>query len=164
MRVLALVVMLATVAGPAHPQSEYGSAAYLRSVIDVGQSIWITGPDGAERLGRVTSITDSAIEMKMLVSDVSYRIEDVRLIEVPDPIINGLLVGALIGSLSAWDVERPRSTALVWTLAIGGLGAAGGGFGDFLRQGRKTIYKGSAIVSVAPVAVPRGVALTAAIH
>ena len=97
MRLPAFVVMLATVASPAHAQSEYGSAAYLRSVIDIGQSIWITAPDGVERLGRVTSITDSAIEMKMLVSDVSYPLEDVRLIEVPDPIINGLLVGALIG-------------------------------------------------------------------
>jgi hypothetical protein len=104
----------------------------------------------------------------MLGNIVPYPLPDVRTIEVPDPIINGLLVGALIGtlvgSIPAWDVQRSRSSALVSTLIVGGLGAAGGAYFDLLREGRKTVYKGAVVVSLTPVVVPRTFAFSASLR
>ena len=82
MKILALLVMLGTASRPASGQSE--TTSYLRSVVHVGQVIWITGPDGHDLKGIVASISDTAFEVKMAGRTVPYRMSDVRLIEVPE--------------------------------------------------------------------------------
>lgn len=162
---IGLLVLVAT-AQPSHAQSE--TVSYLRSVIKPGQVVFVTGPDGTEMKGVLLSISDQGLEVTMAGSTVPYRFGELRLIEVPDPIINGVLVGGLIGALGgsmpAWDADRPRSTAAIWTAAGCGLGALLGGYFDHLREGRKRIFRGGTIASIAPDIRPRTLAVSASIR
>lgn len=166
MKILTSLVILVAAAAPAHAQSD--TTAYLRSAIHPGQTVWITSANGRELQGTLAGISDGAIDVTMLGNTVTYPFTDVRRIEVPDPIINGLLVGGLmgtlVGSIPAWDVHRSRSSAFISTLAGAGVGAAGGAYFDYLRQGRKMVLKNAVIVSVAPIVLPTTFAFNATVR
>lgn len=150
-KLIILLFALLTAVRPAHAQSD--SASYLRSVIKPGDVIWVTGSNGFDKKGILLSISDKDLEVKMGVTNERYPFQDLRLIEKPDSIANGVIVGALIGllagSLPAWDADRSRSSAAMWTAIGGGLGAAAGGYADSLREGRTTIFRGGSSGTVA---------------
>jgi hypothetical protein len=95
----------------------------------------VTDESGQEVKGRVDQLSTASIT----VGGRTFADAAVREIRLPDPLWNGMLAGAAVGTgLAVWDYMIDPSepgNALIFTVAIG-LGTAIGAGLDALRGGR----------------------------
>jgi len=135
-----------------------------------GTRIWVVTSDGSERSGKLESLSPANVSF---VADDGQRVvmpwSRVRQVQRPDPVLNGLVVGALIGFggglglaigqgyFGGGDESSDAGSGLGMAMAYAGIGAAAGVALDAALGKRQTIYRsGSATVSMAPLAVRRG--------
>jgi hypothetical protein len=137
--------------------------------LDAGERAWVTTGDGREVDGEVVGRSAATLTLRTRTGMVSFTADDVRAIDTTDPIRNGTVLGAKIGSLGA-VLPSVLVTLLLCTLEDGcgagevlwanglligigaGVGAATGALTDSLRERRVPLYRGrSTGVRLAPI-------------
>jgi hypothetical protein len=153
--VAAIVAALALLSGrSAHAQS---TASGSHSKVHAGKVVWITPTDGFTLQVKTVAVSDTQLVVSILGDVKAYRWPEIRRIEAPDSIANGLIIGAIFGGLVGYALDHP--------FVFGGIGAAMGGWGDHLREGRKVIYTGaSPTVSVSPAFGPKTIGVSAVVR
>jgi hypothetical protein len=153
--VAAIVAALALLSGrSAHAQSP---ASGSHSKVHAGKVVWITPTVGFTLQVKTVAVSDTQLVVSILGDVKAYRWPEIRRIEAPDSIANGLIIGAIFGGLVGYALNHP--------FVFGGIGAAMGGWGDHLREGRKVIYTGaSPTVSVSPAFGPKAIGVSAVVR
>lgn len=126
--------------------------------LDPGERAWITTRDGREVDGEVVRRSAATLMLRTGTGMLSFTVDEVRAVDTTDPVRNGTVLGAKIGSVGAL-VPSVLLTFLVCALAeecglgevlgINGLlvgmgasvGAATGALVDSLREGRVPLYR-----------------------
>lgn len=161
---------------PATAQTSRSSAGPT-SAVRVGQTVWVTTADGREVEGIIGSVSGSEIGVQTGQQVTSFRWTEVRLIQAPDSIVDGVVKGAIYGGLAGAIPaavfmgsygECPCSTSggivMGYTALGAGIGAVIGAAVDGNRIGRRQLYKASPTVALAPLLLPGRVAVTAAVR
>jgi hypothetical protein len=164
-RFASVVVMVFLSAHGASAQSS--TPDYVRSRIAIGQVVWVTTEREGTLQGRVAAISDSQFEVSMLGRVSAYPWADIRLIEAPDSIKDGTVLGGIIGGLALANVPSSRTAGNVSAYALlgAGLGAAAGAYGDYLREGREIILRNNVLTSrIAPILLPGAIGVSAVIR
>jgi hypothetical protein len=109
-------------------------------MLKVRQTVVVTDESGGEFKARVDQLSTASIT----VGGRTFTDTAIREISLPDPLWNGILIGAAVGTgLATWDYLIDPSepgNAAIFTVAIG-LGAAIGAGIDALRTKRgKLVY------------------------
>lgn len=139
-RLGAFIFGVALFPGSAGAQTATHSFEELQRMLKVRQTVLVTDESGQEVKGRVDKVSTASIT----VGGRLFSAAAIREIKLPDPLWNGMLVGAAIGTgLATWDYMIDSSepgNAVVFTLAIG-LGTAIGAGIDALRtKGGRLLY------------------------
>jgi len=138
-----------------------------------GTRIWVVTSEGAERSGKLESLSPANVAF---VADDGQRVvlpwSRVRQVQRPDPVLNGLVGGALIGFggglgvaiglgyFGGADEASDPGSGFGIAMAYAGIGAAVGLALDAALGKRQTIYRsGSTTVSMAPLVAGRGAGL-----
>ena len=133
------VIAVALFPGAAGAQTLARSFEELQQVLRVRQTVVVTDEAGEETKGRVDKLSTVSIT----IGGRTFADAVVREIRLPDPLWNGMLTGAAIGTgLAVWDYMIDPSepgNAVVFSVAIG-LGTAIGAGIDALRKGGKVVY------------------------
>ena len=134
------VFAVALFPGTAGAQTAVHSFEELQRMLKVRQTVVVTDESGQEVKGRVDQLSTASIT----VGGRTFTDAAIREIRLPDPLWNGMLVGAAIGTgLATWDYLIDPSepgNAVVFAVAIG-LGTAIGAGIDALRtKGGKLLY------------------------
>ena len=136
---LALFVILAP--SPAPAQTVANSFEELRQVLKKGQTVVVTDPSGQRTKGRVAEVTPSSLVLFIPERRI-FAEPTVTEIRTTDPLSNGALIGAAVGTgFATWDYLIDPSepgNAAIFTFAIG-LGTAVGAGIDAL-VGRRILY------------------------
>ena len=125
-------------------------SAVADPVVRTGEIIWVTTTGGQELKGSVVSSSSTSVTLNRGADTVTLPLMEVRRIEVRDSLLNGTLIGALIGGgISAWigvtldrDCDGPCGNwgAITGFTAVGaGAGALAGMGIDALLRGRREI-------------------------
>ena len=135
-----LVFAVALLPASADAQTAVRSFEELQRMLKVRQTVVVIDESSRE----VTGKTDKLSTASITVGGLTFADASIREIRLPDPLWNGMLVGAAIGTgLATWDYLIDPSepgNAVVFTVAIG-LGAAIGAGLDALRtKGGKLLY------------------------
>jgi len=151
-------------------------AAWQR--VKPGREVWVTTASGALVHGEVTAVSGGSLGLRQRRGDVAVPLDEIRLVEGPDSLKNGILIGAATGALSGgalftWaanvlcESDPCAPFAVIAFLYGAGSGAAVGGLlgamVDGLVPGRRTLFEKSG-VRLVPVVTPsgRGVYMTVA--
>jgi hypothetical protein len=123
----------------ARAQAEAHSFEELQRLLKVRQTVVVTDLSGWAVKGRIDRLSTS-----ITVGGRTFTDTAIREISLPDPLWNGILIGAAVGTgLATWDYLIDPSepgNAAIFTVAIG-LGAAIGAGIDALRTKRgKLVY------------------------
>lgn len=138
--------------------------------LDAGDRAWVTTGDGREVVGEVVGRSASTLTLRTPAAMLAFTPDEVRAIDTTDPIRDGTVLGATIGSLGAL-VPSVMVTGLVCSLDDGcdarevlwvnglligmgaGIGAATGALADSLREHRVPLYRrgGATSVMVTPI-------------
>jgi hypothetical protein len=134
-RVVGFVFAATLVSRYADAQSAVQSFAELERTLKVRQTVVVTDETGQALKGKVDKLSSDSIT----VDGHTFIDAAVREIRLSDPLWNGMLVGAAVGTgLATWDYlidpSEPGNGA-IFSIAIG-LGAAIGAGIDALRTGR----------------------------
>ena len=138
-----------------------------------GTRIWVVTSEGAERSGKLESLSPTDFAW---VADDGQRIvmpwSRVRQVERPDPVLNGLVGGALIGFggglgvaiglgyFGGGDESSDPGGGLKIAAAYAGIGAIAGLALDAALGKRQMIFRsGSTTVSMAPLVAGRAAGL-----
>jgi hypothetical protein len=147
--------------------------------VRTGQRIWVTTSDGRTLDGYVGDISSSSIEILRESGRESLDMTQVRRVDTPDSVRDGVTRGALIGAaglgvftgiLSTSICECHDATAVLVTMTFAGLGAGSGaligGVIDSFHVGRRTIFDRTAgtTMTIAPVLTPSHLGAAAAIR
>lgn len=137
------VFAVALFPGSAGAQTPAHSFEELQRLLKVRQTVVVTDESGREVKGRVEQVSAASLT----VGGRTFTDTTVREIRLPDPLRNGILIGAAIGTgLATWDYMIDPSepgNAVIFTVAIG-LGTAIGAGIDALR------VKGGPLLYAAP--------------
>lgn len=164
-RLTLALAMVALAARGASAQSSLPS--YVRSRVDVGQTVWVTSTSEGTLQVKVAAISDAGLEVSILGRLATYPWADIRMLEVRDSLKNGVILGGIIGGLALAHIPSPRTATNVTAYALlgAGLGAAAGAYADYLREGREEIYRSHARTArLAPMFLPKTVGLSAVIQ
>jgi hypothetical protein len=137
----AVFLILAPTGAPA--QTVASSFEELRQVLKKGQSVVVTDASGQRTRGKVGDVTPSTLVV-FIPGARTFDQDIITEIRAPDPLWNGALLGAGIGTgFALWDYlidpSEPGNGA-IFTVAIG-LGAAiGAGIDALLNKGGKVVY------------------------
>lgn len=169
MRLIHATVAIAMLVFAAHDANAQSSSTpdYVRSRVAVGQTVWVTTEGEGTLQGRVAAISDAQFEVSMLGRVSAYPWADIRLIEVPDSIKDGMVLGGIIGGLALANMPSQRTAGHVapWALLGAGLGAAAGAYGDYLREGREIILRNNVIASrITPMLFPGTIGVNAVLR
>jgi hypothetical protein len=138
-------------------------------LISGGQRVWVTTTDGRVFTGNLVLFTPAGVVVRKGGADARIEFGDVRKIEVPDRLGNGIRNGAIAGGVlygtmsiafAAGECEGHCDGvvpfALITTAVGAGLGAGIGALVDYLTVGRDVIYSASPPASVrfAPILAP----------
>ncbi len=153
-------------------------AAWRR--VKPGREVWVTTNTGSLVHGDIVAISDSGLTIREQGREVTIRLDDVRLVEGRDGLMNGFLIGAVPGAVAGSQLgssyycgsdcgDDAQEAALRLNLAV--LGAVGGGIVsgllgmmvDGLIPRRQTLFRGTTTV-VAPVIMPNSKAIDVAIR
>jgi hypothetical protein len=130
---LALTIALAP--GMARAQAPADSFETLQLKVQPGQPVVVTDTMGRQAKGRLEKLSPSSL----MVAGRTFTEPTVRQIRLRDPLWNGALIGAAIGtSLAVWDYTIDPSepgNAAIFAVAVTVGTAAGAGL-DALRSGR----------------------------
>ena len=138
-----------------------------------GTRIWVVTSDGSERSGTLQSLTPADLA---LVGDDGGRVvmpwSGVRRIDRKDPVLSGLVTGAVVGFagtlgvlffsdyFSRADEAEDITRAFGYAAMYAGFGAVAGALLDAKLGQRQVIYRsGSTTVSMAPLVAGRGAGL-----
>jgi hypothetical protein len=124
----------------ASAQSAAHSFDELQRMLKVGKTVVVTDDSGQEVKGRVDTLSTASIT----VGGRTFTEAAIREIRLRDPLWNGMLIGAAIGTgLATWDYLIDPSepgNAAIFAVSIG-LGTAIGAGIDALRtKGGKLLY------------------------
>jgi hypothetical protein len=138
---LAVFVILAP--SPAPAQTVANSFEELRQVLKKGQTVVVTDASGQRTKGKVADVSPSSLVV--LIPEARTFTEGiVTEIRATDPLSNGALIGAAIGTgLAMWDYLIDPSepgNAVVFTVAIGLGTAVGAGIDALVNRGGKVLY------------------------
>ena len=125
-------------------------SAVADPVVRTGEIIWVTTTAGQELKGAVVSSSSTSVTLTKGADTITLPLMEVRRIEVRDSLLNGTLIGALIGGgISAWigvtldrDCNGPCGNwgAITRFTAVGaGVGALAGMGIDALLRSRREI-------------------------
>jgi hypothetical protein len=145
-----------------------------------GREVWVTTNTGSLVHGDIVAISDSGLSIREEDREVTIGLDDVRLVEARDGLMNGFLIGAVPGAVAGGQLgssyycgsdcgDDTQEAALRRNLTM--LGAVGGGIVggllgmmvDGLIPGRQTLFRGSTTV-VVPVITPTKKAIDVAIR
>jgi hypothetical protein len=137
----ALFVILAP--SPAPAQTLSNSFEELRLLLKNGQTVVVTDATGQRTKGKVADVSSSSLVV--LVPDArTFTERTVSEIRASDPVWNGALIGAAIGTgLALWDYLIDPSepgNAVVFTVAIGLGTAIGAGIDALVNRGGTLLY------------------------
>lgn len=163
--VLSVIFVLA-VAATADAEQAGPAVGELQDRLKVGKKIYVTEQDGREMTGRFTELTPVVLVVMQDGARREIPLAAVRQIQTPDPLWTGVLIGAGIGAAMSLPVRSERACPARSAGCLNEVRAARVGFPlwggliglwlDWLRDGRKTIYRASdgktvgALVTVAP--------------
>lgn len=127
-------------------------SAVADPVVRTGEIIWVTTTGGLELKGSVVSSSSTSVTLNRGADTITLPLMEVRRIEVRDSLLNGTLIGALIGGgISAWigvtidrDCNGPCGNwgAITRFTVVGaGVGALAGMGIDALLRGRREIER-----------------------
>lgn len=168
------VVAGASVPVGRYPVWESSAADGPLSGLRPGQRAWVTMTDGRAHEGRVTSVARRTLDLALAESSIVLPTTDIRRIETPDSLANGVKWGALAGGSvmgtlttifavaycgGGGDCGNPVGLVLVTTGLGAGLGALGGAIVDRFIDGRQIVYESGSSgpeVGVAPLIVKSG--------
>lgn len=126
-----------------------------------GQKVWVTASDGVAHDGRVVGVSAASIDVSTPDGIASWAWADVRMVETPDPIRNGIRNGAIAGAITGaamgmmighglrcrsncgedYSVARDiAGGALIGGVFGTGYGVAFGAVIDWLVHQRRTVY------------------------
>jgi hypothetical protein len=156
---------------PAAPSLADTSGGRLPAV-RVGQTIWIIDAEGVTHQGELASSRADSLTLTTRAGATTIAASDIRRIERPDSLRNGLAIGtasgaipgavfgAIIGNLLC---EESGGCAVVGALAFGGIGAGIGALTglliDSFRDGRQVVYDerpSRTALTIMPIAGGRG--------
>jgi hypothetical protein len=140
-RTLALFVIVAP--NPAPAQTASNSFEELRLLLKKGQTVVVTDATGQRTKGKVADVSPSSLVV--LIPDArTFTERTVSEIRASDPVWNGALIGAAIGTgLAMWDYLIDPSepgNAVVFTVAIGLGTAIGAGIDALVNRGGTLLY------------------------
>jgi hypothetical protein len=141
-------------------------AAWQR--VKPGREVWITTDSGSLLHGEVGFISNSTLTLLRRGGDVTVRLDEVRLVEGRDGLLNGFLIGGAGGAVAggvlfAWassvfcetdDCGKVEAVAILLGAASGvAVGGLIGAMVDGIIPGRQTLFSRNAI-RVAPLITP----------
>ena len=144
-----------------------------------GQTVWITTRDGRSWKGLLTDMSSTSVSVTREGALTTLSLADIRRIEAPDKVFDGIGKGALIGASAGLplfiygmtacgnDSECAGYAALygfAWSGIGAGVGALIGGIADSLHEGRRTIFEGPSPLTVAPMITRHGAGIGAVIR
>jgi hypothetical protein len=149
------VFAVALFPGSARAQATVHSLEELQRILKVRQTVVVTDENGRQVKGRVDKLSTALIT----VGGRTFTEAAVREIRLPDPLWNGMLIGAAVGTgLATWDYMIDPSepgNAVVFTVAIGLGSAIGAGIDAFRTKGGKLIYASSRQTAAMPPLLER---------
>ena len=130
-------------ASPAPAQTVSNSFEELRQVLRKGQTVVVTDATGQRTKGKVADVSPSSLVV--LVPDArTFTERTVSEIRITDPVWNGALIGAAIGTgFAMWDYLIDPSepgNAAIFTVAIGLGSAIGAGIDALVNRGGTLVY------------------------
>ena len=132
------VFALALFPASAGAQTAVHSFEELQRMLKVRQTVVVTDESGREVKGRVDQLSTVSIT----VGGRTFTDTAIKEIRLPDPLWNGILIGAAIGTgLATWDYMIDPSepgNAVVFSVAIGLGTAIGAGIDALEDKGRQT--------------------------
>lgn len=157
-RTSGVLAALLAIGAPAAAQVTVGAPVELAK----GQKVWVTASDGVKREGRIVGLSGASIDVSTLRGITSWAWSDVRKVETPDPIRNGIRNGAIAGAIagaaggmmlgyglrcqSSCDDDYSVARDVAGGALIGGVfgtgwGVAYGALIDWLVHRRRTVYE-----------------------
>ena len=138
-----LTVFVILAPSPAPAQTLSNSFEELRQVLEKGQTVVVTDASGQRTKGKVADVSSSSLVV-LIPEARTFTEGTVREIRVTDPLSNGALIGAGIGTgLAMWDYLIDPSepgNAAIFTVAIGLGSAIGAGIDALVNKGGKILY------------------------
>jgi hypothetical protein len=138
-------------------------------LISGGQRVWVTTADGRVFTGNLVLFTPAGVVVRKGGADARIEFGDVRRIEVPDRLGNGIRNGAIVGAVfygamsaafAGGECDHGCGGVVAFVVVGSAFGAAlGAGIGalvDYLIVGRDVIYSAPPPASVrfAPILAP----------
>lgn len=134
----------------------------------IGRKVWVTMADASVHHGTVALVTSDAVMLKVGGATLALPAQDVRRIEAPDPVSDGVAKGAIgfglagglgLGLLGGYICEHGCASYMAKTGLVGAAigGAAGALIGGLLDAGnpaRKVIFERTSL-TIAPVITGR---------
>ena len=137
------VLVVSLFAASAHAQTAARSFEELQRMLKVRQTVVVTDESGAETRGRVDELSTASLS----VGGRTFAENAIKEIRLPDPLWNGMLIGAGIGTgLATWDYLIDPSepgNAVIFTVAIGLGTAIGAGMDAMRTRGGRLLYSSS---------------------
>jgi len=164
--VATIAAALILVASTVEAQELAGTFDQLRVLVKTGDTLTIVDDAGQRVRGKVTSLSNSVLDLMVSGTPRQFRSTDVTTIEKrgADSLKNGALIGLAIGggiggvgmiALAATAEDHVGAFMAVGVLMYGGIGAGIGAGFDALIEGDRVIYARSGSVgarlTIAPI-------------
>ena len=146
----ALVLLVGVGGAPVAAQGVASTFDQLSVLVKSGDAISLVDSTGRETKGRIDKLSAASLTLVTGSGSRELRETDVAMIRQrrSDPLMNGAIIGALVGSglaltIVATLLEHGDSTrgAAIGTAIYAGLGAAVGTSVDALIRGQRVIYR-----------------------
>jgi hypothetical protein len=138
---LAVFVILAP--SPAPAQTVSTSFEELGQVLKKGQTVVVTDATGQQAKGKVADVSPASVVV-LIPAARTFTEHTVSEIRATDPVWNGALIGAAIGTgFAMWDYLIDPSepgNAAIFTVAIGLGSAIGAGIDALVNRGGTLVY------------------------
>ena len=154
-------------------QKPASSLAELKARAKIGETLLVADDSGREVKGKLLDLSADALTLKVRGVSSTFAEDNIRLVQRPDTLWRGILIGAAIGAgLAIWDYSVDPSepgNAVISVVAIGGGAAIGAGI-DAMVGGPKTLFlppprvRRAAALSVAPMLSGSRCGVTVSVH
>ena len=167
---VALSMVLTSAAAARAQTAPATQAAGVPELMRGNQRVWVTAADGRVVTGKLVVFSASRVVVRKDGADTSIAFGDVRRIDVPDLLDNGIRIGAITGAVLYGGMsiafvqgfcDHDCAGGAVFVVFSAGFGAAlGAGMGaliDHLHKNREAIYiasSSSPSVRFAPLLTP----------
>jgi len=154
--------VIAMTAVPSFAAQEARTLDQLRMLVRPGDTITVTGADGADVKGTIEGLSSSELELRVRDVDRRLREADIQRIRqrrddsLADGARKGFVVGAVLGTLAFASVVGEDGGAVAGAAFIGIYGMFGAGVGaglDAMVRHDRTIYSASAAAPARKISV-----------